>query len=206
MSGHLRMGAISTELGETIPYVLATLRSACPKLHLQVVPGTSQQLYEGLNLGTLDLAVTVRPDFALPKSRNVTVLKKQKHMLLTPRGMKGSLEEILEKHPFIRYDARSWGGEKLESYLRTLRIDRNILCDIDSLETIAVMVGNGMGVSVVPEWSGIDLHKFRLNKVQMAQEAGSREICVIHNLPAKLPKVIELITEICQTHASKTDT
>lgn len=198
LSGSLRMGAISTEIGATIPRVLDRLKTACPRVHLSVVPGTSQQLYEALNLGTLDLALTVRPEFPLPGSRNVVPLKRQKIVLLSPKGTHGSVEQILGTIPFIRYDARSWGGEMIESHLAGLAVPRDVLCDIDSLETIAVMVGNGMGASVVPAWDGIELFGPRLTITPMPETAGHREICLIHDLPVRLPRVIEIITAICK--------
>lgn len=199
MTGTLRIGAISTQVADTIPYILEAFNRQCPRVHLHIVPGTSRQLYEALNQGQLDLALMVAPDFDLPKSRKVERFHSEDFVLISGGAPEEPLARFLATRPYIRYDSDSWGGIMVERYLAERDISPHVLCDLDSLETIAAMVGNGMGFSILPHWVGLDRHRSRLCVRPLEPPGPSREICLLYNIPVRLPNAVKILVNLCRS-------
>jgi DNA-binding transcriptional LysR family regulator len=57
--------------------------------------------------------------------------------------------------PFIVYSRKSWGGSLCWRGVQQVNETPQILCELDALETIAIMVQGGSGVAVVPNWTGL---------------------------------------------------
>ena len=55
--------------------------------------------------------------------------------------------------PFVRYDRNNWGGRFVDRYLQDAGVAPREWLELDSLEAIALMVANGLGVALVPEWA-----------------------------------------------------
>lgn len=154
--GEIKVGAISTALTGVLPGLIEQLSRSAPQLKLLITPGDSKSLYEKLLSGDLDAAILVRPPFALPKSLALHVLKAEPLLLIAPASQAASAPGLLlREHPFIRYDAHSWGGQIAQRYLDEQGIEPQLLCELDALETIVMLVAQGMGVSLVPQWAGM---------------------------------------------------
>ena len=74
---------------------------------------------------------------------------------------------LLESQPFIRYDRKQWGGRLADDYLQQNDLSVTDRYELDSLETIAVLVDRQLGVSLVPDWAppwpeGLTLRKLPL--------------------------------------------
>ena len=118
VAGELTIGAISTALTGVLPTLIERLALTAPDLKLKITPGDSKSLYEKVLAGELDAAILVRPPFQPPKALGLVVLKVEPLILVAPAAYAGqSLETLLRGHPFIRYDARSWGGQIAQRYL-----------------------------------------------------------------------------------------
>jgi DNA-binding transcriptional LysR family regulator len=166
--GLLRVGVIQTALSSLMPDVLIGLKKRHPGLEVYLIPGVSGDLYNALLVGALDLAVLIRPHFAVPKSLEWLLLREEPLVLLTPKTLKGSdTASILKTEAFIRYDRNHWGGRIVDHYLRRKKIQPKEQFELDSLEAIAVLVGRGLGVAIVPQlprpWPyGADVRKLCL--------------------------------------------
>lgn len=203
MTGTLRVGAISTQIADTIPRVLMRFKKLCPNVHIHIVPGTSKQLYDATNDKRLDLAIIVQPSFEGPKSRRTLPLLSEEFVVISRELLQESLAQTCATLPYIRYDSASWGGQTIETYLNTISIRPNVLCDLDSLETIAVMVSNGMGFSIVPHWSGLERHRAHLKITSLGNKTPSRDLCVCYSHPPRLPKVVSIFVELCKNEKTK---
>lgn len=156
LTGPLRIGAISTALTGMLPAALRTLTRQAPGLRPTIVPGTSRSLYQALLAGELDAAILVAPPFELPKSLRVQLLREEALILLARQRLRGEVNEILAQQAYIRYDPTAWGGLPGQRYLDDQGLRPALLCDLDALETIAMMVADGVGVSLVPRWNGLE--------------------------------------------------
>jgi len=152
-SGDLRLGAISTALMGLLPSALQRLRGSVPDVEVFLLPGTSNSLYQHLIEGTIDAAVLVRPPFTIPKTFEWRLLRSERLVLLCPAGWSNvDAHSLLRTRPFLRYDRNNWGGRIADHYLRTSAITPREWLELVSLEAIAVMVSNGLGVALVPDW------------------------------------------------------
>ncbi|MCJ8298755.1 MAG: LysR family transcriptional regulator [Pseudomonadales bacterium] len=152
--GELRIGVISTLLSGLLPRCVQYLAGSAPKLLLQIVPGTSKDLYQQLQQQQIDLAILVQPPFKPAKVLKSEFLFAEPLALISLQPS-SAINNSISSQPFIAYDKSAWGGAIANSYLIDQQINVAPLCEIDSLESIALMVKLGMGVSLVPHWQGL---------------------------------------------------
>lgn len=163
LSGEIKIGAISTALTGILPGLIERLTVSAPKLRLKITPGDSRSLYEKLLNQELDAAILVRPPFQPPKALSMTLLRAEPLILIAPAEWGAqSLAALLRECPFIRYDARSWGGQIAQRFLDEQSFEPEVLCELDALETILMLVAQGMGVSLVPQWAGMPCNGIRV--------------------------------------------
>lgn len=196
VAGELTIGAISTALTGVLPTLIERLALTAPDLKLKITPGDSKSLYEKVLAGELDAAILVRPPFQPPKALGLVVLKVEPLILVAPAAYAGqSLETLLRGHPFIRYDARSWGGQIAQRYLDEQAIEPNVLCELDALETIVMLVAQGMGVSLVPQWAGMMLEGMYVLPVEDGQRH-ARELVVMHGSTPHRPLAMRHLLDL----------
>lgn len=196
VAGELTIGAISTALTGVLPTLIERLALTAPDLKLKITPGDSKSLYEKVLAGELDAAILVRPPFQPPKALALVVLKVEPLILVAPAAYAGqSLETLLRVHPFIRYDARSWGGQIAQRYLDEQAIEPNVLCELDALETIVMLVAQGMGVSLVPQWAGMRLEGMYVLPVEDGQRL-ARELVVMHGSTPHRPSAMRHLLDL----------
>jgi DNA-binding transcriptional LysR family regulator len=159
LSGELRVGVISSLLSSVLPRCITRLKQQAPDILLQITPGPSQFIYQQLIEQKIDVALLVEPHFALPKVLQQTLLFVEPLALIasSSKAITTTTAHALCAQPYIQYDHLSWGGALAKRYLTDQQIQVDILCEIDALESIALMVEQGMGVSLIPAWEG--LHK-----------------------------------------------
>lgn len=194
LSGELRVGAISTMLTGLLPEALDALGRTAPQLRLQLVPGSSLQLYEMLSHGGLDAAILVEPPFALPKGLEAHLLRVEPLVLLAreevaPADVAAAILEV----PFIRYDAGSWGGRLAADYLATHGLFPDVRCDLDALETIQLLVARGMGRALVPLWPGLGGEGVHLCPVPDGAPYARRIVALHPALPPRARAIAALL-------------
>jgi molybdate transport repressor ModE-like protein len=153
LSGHLRVGAISTALISVMPPALRRMAERHPRIEVKVLPGTSTQLYRMLERGELDCALTAQPHFTLPKSLAWHRLREEPLVLIAPESLPGgSIGALLQAAPFIRMDRESWTGRLVDSFLKEQGLPVRELFELDAQEAIVILVAQGLGVSLLPDW------------------------------------------------------
>ncbi len=152
--GELRLGAISTALTAILPPALRRLSDTASGIELFILPGTSPEIYRMLTEDRIDAALLVRPPFVVPKTLDWQVQRQEPMVLICPEDWadQGVLA-LLRDRPFIRYDRNNWGGRLADGWMKAQRLVVREWLELDQLEAIAVMVSNGLGVSIVPDWA-----------------------------------------------------
>ncbi|WP_438869875.1 LysR family transcriptional regulator [Pseudomonas sp. L1(2025)] len=198
LSGEIKVGAISTALTGVLPQVIERLALSAPKLRLKITPGDSKSLYEKLLTQELDAVLLVRPPFPTPKAVTRVLLRAEPLVLIAPAAYEAqTAEALLGEHPFIRYDARSWGGQIAQRFLDEHSFEPQVLCELDALETIVMLVAQGMGVSLVPQWAGMPLGKLRVLPVDDEQRY-ARELVAMHGSTPRRPLAMRhLLESLC---------
>jgi len=156
--GKLRIGAITSVQAGPLADALAAFHAASPGCHTRIVPGVSLNLLGMVDSGEVDLAVMIRPPFALPAEVAWEVLAREPFVLLVPADMPGEdWRTLLAEHAFVRYDRTSFGGRLVDQFLRQQRIEVDEVAEIDDQEGLVRLVGCGLGVALVPApvaWRG----------------------------------------------------
>lgn len=152
--GELRLGVSSSALTGLLPPILKRLYAAHPQLKVYVEPGTSSHLYRRIVAGELDAGIIVAPQFAIPKAFSWRALVDEPFIVLAPQDKASrDAHDLLANEPFIRYDRGMWGGMVADRYLQEHNIVPQERLEIDALNAIATMVHQGIGVSLVPDWT-----------------------------------------------------
>jgi DNA-binding transcriptional LysR family regulator len=153
-AGELRIGAFATAMTGLMPSIVRSMADQCPQIAPHLVRDNSIHLYPKVLAGNLDAAILVRPPFALPKVCDRRLLREEPQILLRSKSLPlRSVRSILSSEPYIRPDRRDWGAQLAEGYLRRAGIRPHERMELNSLEAIATMVDQGLGVSIVPDWA-----------------------------------------------------
>jgi len=195
LTGKLKIGAISTVLTGLMPNTIQYLTVSAPNLNLQIFPGTSAHLYTELMEEKLDIIIIVTPPFNCPKYLKLTPLYAEPLGFMCSVNNKLDLTASLLSKPYIQYDRTSWGGSIANAYLIDNDINITSLCEIDALESIALMVKREMGVTLMPIWKGLEELAGNIKVISIAEKKYRRHIALIsHRQAGKEP----LINAFCE--------
>jgi DNA-binding transcriptional LysR family regulator len=151
MAPLLRVGAIASVQPVLLTRALALLRQRIPNARVRVLPGVSLSLLGDMGAGDIDLAVMIKPPFALPPELAWQPLLNEPFVLALPAASTHTdWREALRQEPFVRYDRASFGGRLIEQFLRRKRITVNESLELDELDAIIGAVEAGIGVALLP--------------------------------------------------------
>ncbi|MBN3847479.1 MULTISPECIES: LysR family transcriptional regulator [Burkholderiaceae] len=201
-SGMLRVGAIASAQVSLLADALARFRDDRPGWRIRVVPGVSLGLLGQVDSGELDLAVIIKPPFALPSELEWRTLVAERFVLLVPkklaRGAR-SWRELLRSEPFIRYDRASFGGRLVDRFLRRARLTVRDAIELDELQAIVQLVARGMGVALIPDTAGLGKWPASVVALELGDQTFQREIGLVqrprHSRQAVADALAECIAE-----------
>ena len=151
LDGLLRIGAIASVQSSLLPRALVPLRRKYPRLRLNIVPGVSMHLMDQLDAGEIDIAIAIRPPFGLLPELGWLPLVQEPFMLIVPASIEGSnWRDIIQAHPFLRYERKSFGGRMVERLLRDQQLAVQESIELDEIQGLFQMVANGLGVALIP--------------------------------------------------------
>jgi DNA-binding transcriptional LysR family regulator len=176
-SGLLRVGAIASAQGSFLVSAIHRFRASSPGWRIRVTPGVSLNLLDQVDSGDVDLAVIIKPPFALPPELKWRALVREPFVLLVPRKLaRQPWRGLLKSEPFIRYDRHSFGGRLVDRFLRRMRVTVQDVVELDELQGIVGLVGQGVGVAIVPQSAGLHLPRtvaaFSLGDDTFVREVG----------------------------------
>lgn len=70
------------------------------------------------------------------------------------------------------------------------------LVDLDALETIAMLVTEGLGVSLVPYWSGFEHWGHKCVVTPVGNDRYDREIALISHVQSDRPKMMSALSKV----------
>jgi molybdate transport repressor ModE-like protein len=155
LRGLLRVGSISTALITIVPPALQAIATRYPEIELKISPSKSNHLYQLLEEEEIDCAITVEPQFRIPKRMVWHPIRAQPLVLVAPPDLPGDgIEDLLTAAPFIRLDRKAWSGHIITTFLRDRHLQLTELFELDAQQTIIILVSHGLGVALLPD-SGI---------------------------------------------------
>ncbi|MNG07963.1 LysR substrate binding domain protein [compost metagenome] len=123
-------------------------------------------------------------------------------VLIHPPGTRfDSIAEMLECHPFIRYDSKSFGGRLVGKFLKDRKLHVDQVMELDDLDAIVRMVETGLGVAIIP-FAGVWLRSASTVQVRALGEwAFTREIVLVCRYGNKALPQVDLFRRVLQQSA-----
>lgn len=178
--GELTLGTFVSALSTVLPPVLKRLYLENPDLSVSVVSNASTELCRLVAAGELDAAVVVEPQFALSKTCAWMPLMDEPLVVVAhTTQLHREAHDLLRTEPFIRYDRSVWGGQLADRYLHEHGIAPHQRLEINGLMSIAAMVGEGLGVSLLPDWSALWSGRLAIGRVPLPGHVPVRRIGII---------------------------
>lgn len=154
-AGRLNVGAVATTFAKLLPEGLLRLKRAHPRIEVRIISGPSDLLAIKVESGELDAALASDPPLALPSNLTWHPIAREPLALLAPAKVKvNSARDLLAMLPYIRITRQSWTGRLIDDALKRNHIIVNDTMELDSLQAAVEMVGQGLGISIMPLYEG----------------------------------------------------
>lgn len=178
--GLLRIGAIASAQSRALLGAVAALRREFAQTTVRIVPGVSLHLLGLVDAGELDLALMIRPPFALPRELAWQPLWSERFELVVPADCGATdAHEALATLPFVRYDRASFGGRIVEQFLRANVIAVDDAIELDELSGLLQAVRLGIGAALIPAAEAVQPWPHDVRVLQLPEPAPRREIGIL---------------------------
>jgi DNA-binding transcriptional LysR family regulator len=154
----LLRGSLSIAGGMTVcmyilPRVIKRFRSLYPQVDIRVSTGGAVALQQQIREHHLDLALLTLPIAA--RDLEVRPVLKEEMVVVTAPGHPLLRERLVDatglgRYPFITYEAGSNTRRVIEAFLLEQQVAMDVAMETENVEIIKAMVGNGLGVSIIP--------------------------------------------------------
>ena len=171
-----------------------------PNIAINIERATNNMLYAMVLDGEIDAALIARPAFDLPKGVIWTKLKEESLIMLTPATLKvDDIFESLGREPYLRLDPRVIAGEMADEYLRQKGIYPQIRFELQGIDDIARLVEEGLGISLLPDWSARDLHAAQtLRRWPLPKPCPSRILGMVSLKSGARSKLVDSFAEMAK--------
>jgi DNA-binding transcriptional LysR family regulator len=176
-AGPLRLGTTPTGMTGMLPPVLRAWAAAYPEVEVYMEPAATTLLHTRVMAGDLDAALLVHPLFELPKACMWREWRRERLVLVTPADMKvKNALQTLAREPFIQYDRKVVGGKLAETYLRAKGVRPRVRFELDGIESIAKLVSEGLGVSILPDWAVVGRSALEIRRWPLPAPCPERKV------------------------------
>ncbi|PAU71398.1 LysR substrate-binding domain-containing protein [Vreelandella alkaliphila] len=181
LGSRVTIGAIASIQRTVLPDIVARFHQQFSGCRTRIVPGLSMDLMNQVDAGELDMAVIIRPPFSLHSDLRWTPIAHEPFRLLVPQELPGDCwRELLTHSPFVRYDRASFGGRQVDRFLRDNHCQVRDLCELDELEAIVKLVGNDVGVALVPQPIALKRWPQTVRAISLEEHTFHRDIGLVH--------------------------
>ncbi|MFC5523008.1 LysR substrate-binding domain-containing protein [Polaromonas jejuensis] len=196
VSGLLRIGAIASVQSTLLARALVRFRKKFPQLRLRIVPGVSMHLMDQLDAGEIDASIMIRPPLGMLPELTWQSLVHEPFMLVVPGRTKGNdWRQLIQAHPFLRYERTSFGGRMVERFLRSKHLVVQESIELDEIQGMVQMVANGLGVALMPM---VEAHlplPRNVRAISLGEHTFYREIGIVQRVPVVNQPVISQLAQ-----------
>ncbi len=200
-AGPLRLGANPSALVGIVPRILGDWAALYPHIEICIDPGNVQTLYSRVLDDDLDAAVMVHPMFELPKTCAWHGLRNESLILLAHSDLPVTdVLATIAREPYIRYDRSVVAGKLADDYLRRFGIRPQAQFELDGITNIALLVAQGLGVSILPDWDAIAPPDPALRKWALPLPVPSRHLGITWLRAGARAELVKAFVDIAQRH------
>jgi DNA-binding transcriptional LysR family regulator len=153
-TGRIRLGTGATACIYLLPPVLAAMKRRMPGLDVIIATGNSEDMLERLEAGELDVALATLPG-GVGRSLIATRVLEDPMVALVPQGMAPAGPAMtpaeLAALPLILYEPGGKTRGVTDGWFRQDGIRPRPIMELGSVEAIKMLVGSGLGASVLPQ-------------------------------------------------------
>jgi DNA-binding transcriptional LysR family regulator len=152
-TGRVRLGTGATACIYLLPSALAAVKQRMPELEIIIATGNSAEMAHRVATGELDIALITLP---APSSRALSVTRLFTDPLValtsdkTMRKVTALSATQIGALPLILYEAGGTTRGVIDAWFRRAGVRASPIMQLDSIETIKVLVSGGLGASIMP--------------------------------------------------------
>jgi DNA-binding transcriptional LysR family regulator len=200
--GRLRFGTGATACIYLLPPVLSAVKQRMPGLEIVIATGNSADVARRVETGELDIALVTLP---VSGSRALSTIRLLSDPLvaLLPGSMARETQSIsaaqLADLPLILYEEGGTTRAIIDEWFQRASVTPSPIMQLDSIETIKVLVSGGLGASVMP---GLALASLPDGTVtRRLRPAASRELGIVLRREKVLDRGLRLLIEALRAMA-----
>ena len=148
--GTLRMGIVPSFATHYLPKAVAKLRESYPGLHLRVQNHLSPELALKVEQKQLDLAIITETERLDSSVVFEPILEDELKLVFHQDYEETSLKDLLEHHPFIRFNPIMGVGRVIDATLHQKQMRVREALEFDSIDTMIKMAELKLGVTIIP--------------------------------------------------------
>ncbi len=195
LSGEISLGAVPTTLTGLAPLAISLLRERFADLHVRVHPGLTTHLSTQVERGVLDAAILTRPSIVPAGMEFHRIAVERMHLLAPPDTKSDDALELIERHPFIRFNREAVVGHLIEAWLQEKGIQVNESMELEGLEAISSMVLANLGVSIVPRRCVASFNPLPVRRISLGPDAPTRQLGLMFRRDNPRSRVIGEVQE-----------
>ncbi|MBW1602675.1 LysR family transcriptional regulator [Streptomyces sp. JJ66] len=156
--GRLSIGTISTVTVVDLPSLLGVYRTEHPQVRVSLVTWGSEVLATEVREGALDLAfLGVPPEFVARGVASRTLLRDEHVAVVAPDHPLAGVEagtpvglRRLAQEVFVDFPTGTAARDQSDGAFTRAGLRREVACEVTSVDTLAALVRNGLGVATLP--------------------------------------------------------
>lgn len=189
----ITIGAVPTTMTGLVPKTVKALRDIYGGLHIRIVPGLSSELLPQVDRGFLDAAILSWPAHLYGHLLWRVFANEELIVIAPPDAIEDEACALLQNHPFIRFNRRAWVGQQIEAWVAERKIHVRESMELNTLESIDMMVHYGMGVSIVPRRCVPSLHTLDLKCVSLNPPSAPRLLGLLSRRDSEKSRLIDIV-------------
>ncbi len=153
--GQLRVGVISSVAAVDIPRALRDFRRRCPNVRISLRVGASEELVERVKEGDIQVAFLGLPTTARPEGVEAHVIGRDRLVAVVspdhPLAKGGPVDlRRLAEEEFVDLPVKTAGRAQSDLAFSAAGLTRDVAFEVTNTAFLARLVGQGLGVAMLP--------------------------------------------------------
>lgn len=202
LRGSIKIGAV-TGLSHFFPRMFRDLRKKYRHLQVQIVTGYANDLARSVVRGRLDAALITEFPELDPELISRPILT-DTLVVVSPRDYAGQSDiEILTGNPYVGPNRNSEVSRLIEQSLKKRRIKVDPIMEFDTVETLLMMVLNGLAVGINPKSTIGERYLDDLYMVSFGSPAIQRTVSLVQRRETRRPRFLDALYDaLCRAETN----
>ena len=192
----IALGMVPTTLQEILPFILKQIQLDHRDIQLNVKSGLSGDLTSQVLNGDLDMAIVTSPVTGISDLQIHEIATEPLYAIGDKSILAQDDAELLQSRPFISFSRKTWLGQQISARLQARGIFVNEIMEINSLDAIERMVGDGFGVSIVPQRLLAKPLSEKLYRLPFCQPQEVRRLVLVSRIETAQALPLQLVLKI----------